>query len=95
MKLILNNRHIKYLEKPKDITIIEIKESDEIYCDIEFLDYDMNYILKGYLIYKNIDIFTLQHPFGEDASCASGKIVRILKLEGNKKYNYLNLCGIF
>ena len=38
MKLKFKNRYIKYIEKPKDITIIEIKESDEIYKDIEFFN---------------------------------------------------------
>ena len=31
MKLKFKNRYIKYIEKPKDITIIEIKESDDIF----------------------------------------------------------------
>ena len=54
MKLKFKNRFTKYLNKPKDIAIIEIKESDEIYEDI--------------------DIFSLHHPNGNDASCASGII---------------------
>ena len=76
MKLNLNNRHIKYIERPRDITVIEIKPKDEIYGDIEYLTYDLNY-KQGYLIYKNLDIFTIEHPNGEDASCASGKIIDI------------------
>jgi len=28
----------------------------------------------GYSIYKDEDVFSVQHPGGEDASCASGKI---------------------
>ena len=28
----------------------------------------------GYSIYKNADVFTIEFPGGEDASCASGKI---------------------
>ena len=42
MKLKFNNRYTKYMDKP-DIAMIEIKESDEIYKDIEFLDYYSNY----------------------------------------------------
>ena len=38
------------MEQPKDISIIEIKESDEIYEDIEFLDYDLNYENRVYYI---------------------------------------------
>ena len=81
MKLDLNNRLTKYFKKPKDIAIIEIKESDNIYKDIEFLDYDINYIKKGYLIYEGLDIFSVEHPFGEDASCASGQIINICDYE--------------
>ena len=52
MKLEFKNRIRKYMEQPKDISIIEIKESDEIYEDIEFLDYDLNYEKKGILYIK-------------------------------------------
>ena len=72
-----NNRIIKYFERPKDITIIEIKETDDIYKDIEFLDYDNNYFNHGYKIYKNVDIFSIEHPFGKGAVCASGTILNI------------------
>ena len=78
MKLELKDKYIKYMAKPKDITIIEIKAIDK---EIEFLDYDMNYKNKGYIIYKDIDIFTIEHPFGEDASCASGTIIKIKEYE--------------
>ena len=81
MKLNFKNRKTKYLKKPKDIAMIEIKESDNIYKDIEFLDYDKNYIDRGYLIYKNVDIFSIEHPYGDDALCASGKIININEYE--------------
>ena len=45
MKLNVLNRKKKFFEKPKDITIIEIHDFDEIYKDIEFLDYDKNYYI--------------------------------------------------
>ena len=77
MKLKFKNRFTKYLEKPKDIAMIEIKKSDEIYEDIEFLNYDYNYIKQGYLNYEDADIFSIEHPLGGDASCASGKIEKI------------------
>ena len=76
MRLNFIKRFTKYIERPKDISIIEIKESDEIFKDIKFLDYDLNY-QNGYALYKNADVFTIQHPKGEDASCASGKIINI------------------
>ena len=72
MKLNLNNYNIKYFEDPKDITIIEIKNSDEIYKDINFLDYDRNYI-NGYKIYNNVDVFSIQHPLGKSSACARRK----------------------
>ena len=36
MKLKFKNRYTKYLKRPKDIALIEIKESDTIYKDIKF-----------------------------------------------------------
>ena len=61
MKLNFNNHHIKYFPGVKDITMVEIKNNDSIYNDIEFLDYDYNY-KKGYNQYKNAIIITIQHP---------------------------------
>ena len=80
MKLNLNNREVKYFPKPKDITMIEIKTSDNIYNDILFLDYDLNF-QKGYYIYQNAIIFLIQHPGGKNAEYASGKIVNINNFE--------------
>ena len=77
IKLTPDERIIKYFEKPKDITIIEIKKTDEIYDYIEFLDYDNNYKMNGYQIYKNIEVFSIEHPFGKEAVCASGSIINI------------------
>ena len=81
MNLNLNQRFIEYFEKPKDIAIIEIKEEDKIYKKIKFLDYDSYYKEKGYSIYENTDVFTLEHPLGDDVSCASGKILKINNYE--------------
>ena len=66
MKLKFNNRYTKYLERPRDITMIEIKKSDEIYNDIIFLDYDLNCNKTNYQLYKDVDIFSIEHPYGED-----------------------------
>ena len=63
MKLEFNNRYTKYIERPKDIAMIEIKENDEIYNDIIFLDYDNNYTKRGYSIYKDVDVFSVEHPY--------------------------------
>ncbi len=80
MKLLFNNRDIKYFPKPIDITLIEIKKSDEIYNDIQFLNYDKNYI-DGYHIYKEANIFTIGYPHGDDASLGSGKIINLNEYE--------------
>ena len=76
MKLNLNNRKINYFPKPIDITMIEIKTSDEIYNDILFLDYDLNF-KRGYKTYQDAAVFLIEHPNGENAECASGKIVNV------------------
>ena len=68
----LDNRDIKFYNN-LDITIIEIKESDEIIKDVDFLDYDLNYI-KGYEQYIDIDILTLQYLREEGICAASGNI---------------------
>ena len=72
----LNGRFIKNFEFPKSITVIEIKETDDIYKDVEFLDYDQNYH-KGYEIYKDENIFSIHFPLGKEAVCASGKVINI------------------
>ena len=77
MLLKLNNRTAKFIERPKDLAMIEIKKSDEIYNDIEFLDYDYNYSINGYAIYKNLDVFSIEHPNGGEAKYSSGKIIDI------------------
>ena len=79
-KMILNlkGRYIKFLDKQKDITAIEINNKDKIYEDIQFLHYDLNYNNhKGYNIYKDKYIFSIEHPLGQDAASASGKIIDI------------------
>ena len=81
LKLNKNNRDIKYYPKPKDITIIEMKNYDDIYNDIEFLDYDADCLRKGYNIYKNVDVFSIEHPLGDSAACASGTIINLNEYE--------------
>jgi len=78
-KMILNlkGRYIKFMKIPKDITAIEIKETDEIYKYIQFLNYDLNYNHNGYNIYNKSFVFSIEHPLGEDAAGASGKIINI------------------
>ena len=75
-----NNFNIKYLKEPKDIMSLEIKDLYDDFLDVEFLNYDRNYE-DGYLIYKDADIFTIEHPLGKNASCSSGKIIDINEYE--------------
>jgi len=75
-----NNYNIKYLKEPKDIISLEIKDLDDNFLDVEFLNYDRNYE-DGYLIYKDADVFTIEHPLGKNASCSSGKIININEYE--------------
>ena len=77
MKLKFRNRLIKYLQKPKDIAMIEIKKSDKIYKSIEFLNYDYNFVKYGYSIYKDAYVFSIHHPGGNDAASDSGMIKEI------------------
>ena len=51
MQLKFKNRFTKYMDRPEDIAMIEIKESDEIYNEVEYLNYDKNFTDSGYLIY--------------------------------------------
>ena len=77
-KIYLNPKELyyKYFEK-QDITIIEINElNNNKFEDIVFLDYDYNY-MKKYLMYKNMDVFSLLNPFNKDAICVSGLIINI------------------
>ena len=56
IKLNLNNRIIKYIKQPKDITIIQIYLNE--IKNIKYLDYDLNYV-KGYNQYLNMKIISL------------------------------------
>ena len=57
VELNLENRSIGSL-KHADMTIIEIKDSDNVSKEIKFLYYDQNY-LYGYQIYRDAYVFTL------------------------------------
>ena len=80
MMLNLKDYKITYFKKPKDMAVIQLKNSDKIIPDIQFLDYDKNYV-NGYKIYRNVDVFSIKHPFGESAACSCGKIVEIKDFE--------------
>ena len=77
-KFNLNNRSIKHLKKPKDITIIQIHQNE--FDDIIYLKYDLNYI-NGYSQYINNDIISVGYPNLYGASGGSGKIKEIAGFE--------------
>ena len=54
-----SNRYIKLFNKPIDISIIEIKDTDNINNEIEYLYQDLNYKERGYKQYLNEDIISL------------------------------------
>ena len=80
IELVLNERYIEFFED-LDITIIEIKDSDNISKDIVFLECESNYS-KGYNQFKDSDVFTLQYP-REKMEVATGKINEISKINDN------------
>ena len=73
------NRDIKFFKK-NDITIIEIKETDEIFKYIKFLYYDSNYIY-GYKIYSNKTVLCIQVSSGEIPYISIGNILKIDNFE--------------
>jgi len=85
MKIKLNNREYHNLRSPTDIALIEIKDTDEIYNDVKFLYYDLNYE-KEYEIYKDGYVFTIEYIKG-DAACGSGQIIGIDKY---RKYEFIH-----
>ena len=78
IKLDLNNRIIKYIKQPKDITIIQI-HLNEI-NNIQYLNYDLNYIM-GYNQYLNMNIISLGYPKFYELAGGSGIIKEIDKYE--------------
>lgn len=80
IKLDKNQRFIKCIKKPIDITIMEIIDEDRIKDEVSFLWYDLNYSL-GYDNYFESDIFILQHPSGGETHLGIGKIINIEEFE--------------
>jgi hypothetical protein len=79
IKLDLLSRNVAFFLDPIDITIIEIKDSDIFIKDINFLDYDFNYI-KGIQQYNDEDILNIGYP-NNKMSITSGKIYNIMNNE--------------
>ena len=86
-KLELNNR-IKYTNKEFDITIIEIKEKDNIN---NYLELDENIMKKdSNALYLNNSIYILHYPLGNKLGVSYGILQRIYE---DKKYNFGHLCS--
>ena len=82
----LNNR-IKYTNKDYDITIIEIKEKDNIN---NYLEIDENILEKDKnIIYVNNSIYLLQYPKGKKLGVSYGILKEIYE---DQKYNFNHLC---
>ena len=79
MTLNLKDRHIKPLEE-NNLTIIEIKDTDEICNEFKFLFYNVNYI-SGYNIYKNGYVFSIGYSNEGRVYYNSGTIKNIENYE--------------
>jgi len=78
---------IKYTNEEYDITIIEIKEKDNIE---NFLELDENIMKKGSnKIYNNNTIYILQYPEGDKLGASYG----ILKIYEENLYNFRHYCS--
>ena len=75
-----NNRYIKLFNNQKDVLIIEIKDSDGIIEEVEFLDFDL-YFKKDYSQYKHLDIFSVEFTNERDIKIMNGKITKINDFE--------------
>ena len=89
-KINLNNKK-KYTNKEYDITIIELKDEDEIDNYLELDDNIINDILKNdnnNIDYKDKTIYIIQYPDGE-LSVSYGILNNISE---DKKYNFKHKC---
>ena len=87
----LDEKRIKYTDEKYDITIIEIKENDEIKNYLELDDIIMNDLLydtNKTIQYENDTIYIIQYPKGK-LSVSYGIIENIYK---DKQYNFTHKC---
>jgi V8-like Glu-specific endopeptidase len=84
MKLDENQRFIKCFPQPKDVTVIEILESDNIPED-KYLSPDMNYKNEGFNNYSNSQFYLAGYPHVDDTyidyqgerHISSGRITKV------------------
>jgi len=87
----LNNR-MKYTSKDFDVTIIEIKEKDNIKNYLELDDKIIDDIVNNnnkLVKYKDETIYIIQYPFGK-LSVSYGILEKIYE---DKKYNFFHKCS--
>ena len=74
LKLNKNERYIQCFKEPIDITVIQIKNTDGINKYFNTLEYDSNFKNKEDN-YKGLNVFILQHRFGNKLENANGKVI--------------------
>ena len=93
MKVIKLNNRMKYINEEYDITIIEIKEEDNINNYLELDDLIINEIINNQNkneIYKNEAIYIIQYPENKLLSVSYGILDNIYE---DKKYNFKHKCN--
>ena len=75
----LKNRYIKPLED-LNLTVIEIKDTDEICNEIKFLSYNINFI-SGSNIFKEGWVFSISYSNGGEITSSCGNIINIENYE--------------
>ena len=81
LKITLNKsqRHIRYFDKPNDVTFVQILESDKISED-KFLNLDLNY-KNGYNIYIDKSLYLAGYPqnkLNKNERCISSGEIKII-----------------
>ena len=89
IKIDSKERFIRYINKSKDITIIEIKYTDEFIKYIDFLNCDINFLdnINKYEEYREQYVFCFQYPKGSELEVAVGKIININNYEFDHNIN--------
>ena len=75
LKLDNSKRLIKFYEEKLDTTIIEMKESDDFFNDIDYFEYE-NKNLTNFNNYESENIFLIQYPNEEKPYISIGEITK-------------------
>ena len=90
LKLNNSKRLIKFYEEKLDTTIIEMKESDDFFNDIDYFEYE-NKNLTNFNNYESENIFLIQYPNEEKPYISIGKIT---KIKEEKIYEFKHNAGV-